>query len=325
MLKNKCVFIIPYFGKFPNYFNLFLKTCGLNPEFNWIIFTDDKTEYNYPSNVKVYFMNFEELKELVNSKFDFKVNLASPYKLCDYKPAYGYIFEEYITDYNYWGHCDVDLLFGNLSNFISDDLLEKYDKLFCLGHLILYKNTHLNNRMFMTKIDDEYWYKSSFTTDKITIFDETYGGNRNINTIFLSQNKKVLEKDYSANFVTSKSGFELVTYNADEGRYIHDNNFCLFTWEKGNVFGYRKTPEYEKREFMYIHLQERKMKYSDMILNTDEFKIVPNRFVNLEKKPDSENLSSIRTKYVNFHLLQFHYKWKKRALIRLIKGMSKKK
>ena len=78
MLKNKCVFIIPYFGKFPNYFNLFLKTCGLNPEFNWIIFTDDKTEYNYPSNVKVYFMNFEELKELVHSKFDFKVNLASP-------------------------------------------------------------------------------------------------------------------------------------------------------------------------------------------------------------------------------------------------------
>ena len=83
---------------------------------------------------------------------DFEITLSKPQKLCDYKCAYGVIFEDYIQDYDWWGHCDLDQIFGNLNMFVTEDMLRKYDKLFSLGHLSLYKNSYKNNRIFMGKI-----------------------------------------------------------------------------------------------------------------------------------------------------------------------------
>ena len=85
--NKKCILILPYFGKFNNYFELFLKSCALNPGYNWLIFTDCKDEYNYPKNVCVVKMTLEELHKRANEKLGFEVSLDAPYKLCDYKPA----------------------------------------------------------------------------------------------------------------------------------------------------------------------------------------------------------------------------------------------
>lgn len=73
-------------------------------------------------------MSFEKLKELVQSHFDFQISLEAPYKLCDFKPAYGDIFKDYAEKYDFWGHCDFDMIFGNLRKFFNEDKLEKYDK-----------------------------------------------------------------------------------------------------------------------------------------------------------------------------------------------------
>ena len=62
--------------------------------------------------------NLEAIKQQVQKMFDFPIYLDHPYKLCDYKPAYGYIFPEYTKGYDYWGHCDMtDCIFGNLRKF----------------------------------------------------------------------------------------------------------------------------------------------------------------------------------------------------------------
>ena len=73
-MKN-CCFIIPYFGTFPNYFPLFLKTCSWNKNFNWLLITDNNTHYEYPENFNVIKMSFVELQTLVQSKFDFNIKL----------------------------------------------------------------------------------------------------------------------------------------------------------------------------------------------------------------------------------------------------------
>ena len=53
---NSICYVVPYFGTLPKTsFRLWLKSCKANPTVNWIIFTDDKTEYDYPDNVKVYY------------------------------------------------------------------------------------------------------------------------------------------------------------------------------------------------------------------------------------------------------------------------------
>ena len=92
-------YVIPYFGKFPKGFELFLMSCKNNPTIDWLIFTDDKTKYEYPENVKVFYDTFEEIKKRVQQNFDFEIVLDKPYKFCDYKPAYGEIFQEELKDY----------------------------------------------------------------------------------------------------------------------------------------------------------------------------------------------------------------------------------
>ena len=128
-MNKKCVLILPYFGKFNNYFQLFLKSCEKNPQYNWKIFTDNDECYVFPVNVEVIKTSLEEVKNIAESKLGFSICLDKPYKLCDYKPAYGLIFEEMIGEYEYWGHCDCDLIFGNLDKMLIPLLKKGYSKI----------------------------------------------------------------------------------------------------------------------------------------------------------------------------------------------------
>ena len=42
-------------------------------------------------------MTFESLRNRIQKLYDFKISLEKPYKLCDYKPAYGEIFKPEIS------------------------------------------------------------------------------------------------------------------------------------------------------------------------------------------------------------------------------------
>ena len=76
--------------------------------------------------------------------YSFEISLNSPYKLCDFRPAYGDIFQEELQDYDFWGYCDTDLIFGDICKYLTTNILKEYDKIFEYGHLTIFKN---NNRM----------------------------------------------------------------------------------------------------------------------------------------------------------------------------------
>lgn len=48
---KKIGIVVPYYGKFPNYFALFLRSCENNPTIDWIVFTDIMEVVEYPKNV----------------------------------------------------------------------------------------------------------------------------------------------------------------------------------------------------------------------------------------------------------------------------------
>ena len=169
---KKILFICPYFGAFPNYFNLTLNSIKYNPTIDWLIITDITKQYDYPNNVKIINMKFEELQKKVQSCFNFKINLNTPFKMCDFRPAYGIIFKEYLNGYDFWGHCDFDCIYGNLRKFLSDDILNKHERIYCLGHMSLYKNNDKINYMFKNKLDADTDYREIFTHDKSYSFDE---------------------------------------------------------------------------------------------------------------------------------------------------------
>ena len=58
-------YFIPYFGKLPESVNMWLLSCKMNPTVNWVLVTDDKTQYNYPDNVKVVYCTYEDFKNTI--------------------------------------------------------------------------------------------------------------------------------------------------------------------------------------------------------------------------------------------------------------------
>lgn len=178
-MKNKVCIIIPYFGKFPSSLDAFLISCAKNPSFEWLILTNDKLNV-VPANVQVVYCTLKDIKTKIEETVGFEVSLNAPYKLCDYRPAFGQIFKEYLKDYDFWGYGDIDLIYGDLSAFITDELLEQYDKIYPCGHLSLVRNKFDINTVYTKDVVNSLDYKKVFTNDKSYIFDEYHGFNEKL-------------------------------------------------------------------------------------------------------------------------------------------------
>lgn len=323
---NKCCFIIPYFGKLPNYFPLFLKSCSYNPDYNWMVFTDDNTKYDYPSNVDCFHLTFGKLQEMVRAKFNFNVSLETPYKLCDFKPAYGYIFEEYTKEYRYWGHCDIDVVLGNLNVFLDPLLEQNYDKIFQLGHMTIYKNTFENNRIFMNRYKNRNLYKEVFSTPDICWFDESWKDEFNINSIFLSMGKNIYSKDLSLNVVVGKNQFYRTEFvgnisdSCSHGYKVEKYKDALYLWNKGNIERYYLNDKnLIKESYLYFHFQSRRMKMDLKCINASVIKILANNFelleIELPTVLTSDMFNRIKRHRLNFHVLSLKInRWKKKII-----------
>lgn len=260
---KKIVLIAPYFGRFPNYFPLFLESCRYNPTIDWLIFTDISVDIDYPTNVHFITMTFDQLCKKIQSKFDFKITLDTPYKLCDYKPAYGYIFQEFLENIDFWGHCDFDLLFGDLRKFFTEEKLDYYNKIGHLGHLTLYRNTTDINKLFMKEICGRIRYQEVFTTNRSCVFDEW--DDLSINHLFLKSGERICFWNNFCDVYPFSDNLTRVVRKVDvEKKWLwrekHLKSPLWITWENGKVFIYhcfmfRKRQE----EVAYAHFQKRNM------------------------------------------------------------------
>lgn len=163
-----------YFGKWPWYFPYFLHSCKFNPTVDFIIITDNSIPIeNKPDNVLIYVKTLDEIKTIASVKLGFKVSINEPYKLCDFKPAYGLLFSEVVSGYEFWGHGDIDIIYGNIRNFITRKVLNKHELItarhdFLSGTFTLFKNTPKMNMLFMQSRD----YKEVFSSPEHYCFDE---------------------------------------------------------------------------------------------------------------------------------------------------------
>lgn len=251
---KRIAYVIPYFGHFPKGFEFFLMSCKNNPTIDWLIFTDDKTKYEYPKNVKVSYYTFEEIKEKVQKKFDFDIVLDKPYKFCDYKPAYGEIFSEELKNYDYWGMCDLDLAWGDIRKFITDEILEKYERIGFLGHSTIFKNNEEVNARYRTPLDEED-YKYCYTHIGSFCFDE-----KGMDKIY----KKLQIPYYSeinfANLLKYEYGFflDLLPKELD-----YKNKHQVFVLEDGKINRYYlHNNQISCEEFFYIHFWCRPITYA---------------------------------------------------------------
>jgi hypothetical protein len=176
MKEHKILIIICWIGNFPSYFQFFLHSCSFNSNIDFIIFTNNTKfleDYSIPKNVKISYTTLTQLESDFSSKLNFEVEISFAYKLCDFKPAYGFLFDQHLNGYDFWGHCDLDIIFGNIRTFINEDLLCKFDVIssrhdYVTGSFALWRNTPTINKLFMKSKD----YQMVFTSSKHFCFDE---------------------------------------------------------------------------------------------------------------------------------------------------------
>lgn len=143
--KYTIYLVLPFFGRWPHWISAFFRSCALNPSITWLIFSDCGKPDNLPENVIYRDMTLDGFSKLASQKLGLTISLTNPYRLCDFKPFYGLIFEQYISDADFWGYCDADLVWGQIESFVTEPVLDSNDVISasnCIlsGHFALFRN-----------------------------------------------------------------------------------------------------------------------------------------------------------------------------------------
>lgn len=243
----KIVFIIPYFGKLPDYFSEWAYTAGYLEKdgIDFVVITDDAVEYELPSNITIKSMSFDEFKGAIQNKFDFNIALSEPYKICDYRPAFGYIFDDLVKGYDFWGNCDLDQVWGNVKHYITEEILQENEKILYLGHFSLCRNTSKMNFMFKNK-GGMASYKEVFSSNRFYAFDEFAG----MIAKCKANGVKTFYKPVFADIAVMKERITL--------RRVSNYKYQLLYWDNGRIFrSFIDDNSVKTDEFIYAHFQKK--------------------------------------------------------------------
>ncbi|MBK5214577.1 MAG: hypothetical protein JJE55_13055 [Flavobacteriaceae bacterium] len=302
--------IIPYIGKWPLWFDAHLVSMAKNPTINWLFITDCEIPEKFPENVQFIKTTFVELNQKINNSLDVKVVLSAR-KLCDIRPAFGKIFKEYIDGYHFWGFCDVDIIWGNIRKFITDDLLEEYDIISALenmacGHFTIFKNHEKNLNIYKNDPD----YKKVFEAPKHLRYDEI--GLTNIITKLCEegQTKILWDEKLLKNGIKSEVHQE---YFLDRWLYENDSVYDLY--------------DSNKKEYMYLHFinWKRTMKFCEVSYtdNPHQFYISYNGMHYQPHSKISRILNDFKNRF-NGYWVQQYWRYKKMRLNSLKKRINRK-
>lgn len=170
----KIAIITCWFGTYPWYFPYFVHSCGYNGNIDFYLITDNDVSIQpQPDNLKIVTTSWDDLLDLISATVNMNVHFKDPYKLCDFRPAYGEIFKDIIKGYDFWGHADMDVVWGNITTFITNDMLAHYDVInsrhdYITGAFCLFKNNSFINGLYKTSRD----YKKIFSSSEHFCFDE---------------------------------------------------------------------------------------------------------------------------------------------------------
>ncbi len=174
--QHRIALVLPYFGKWPDWFCASLISCVANPDIDWHLISDCGEPEGLPPNVYYHPSSLGEVAARASEHLGFPVHLQRAYKLCDLKPAYGLMFRELLKNYDFWGHCDPDILWGSIRKFMTPRLLENYDILTSrkdalAGHFCIYRNEDRINQLCLETTNWEQMLNDNSTS---YMLDEAY-------------------------------------------------------------------------------------------------------------------------------------------------------
>lgn len=263
-------FLIPYFGKWPAWMPYFIESCRANGSVNWLLYTDCGPVTDCPKNVTIVQISFEDYCKKVSLALNIVFKPSNAYKLCDIKPALGFIHTQEITQYDFWAFGDIDVIYGNLRQYFTNTRLESKDLYTThdrrvAGHLCLIRNNSNMNQAFMRVKN----WKVLFTTYNHVAFDE-----KAFSKIFLRHKNSKLVRFVSMLFDPWLRRAEFVemfcTPNARIKWIDGGVNYPkVWTWKEGVL-----TNDVDiDREFLYLHFMVWKKLWIENLVVIDEKKI----------------------------------------------------
>lgn len=173
---SQITFIIFYFGKFPWYYDLFLKSCKANEGYHFVIFSDNFSVEKTEKNITEVPFSISAFNLLASKKLGFDISIKNGTKICDLRPAFGLIFEDYIRDSEFWGYSDIDLVLGKLSTFLTKDVVQTFDfisvsRYYPSGYFAIARNNEKMKFLFT----ESNSYQATFQAKTNLLFEECGG------------------------------------------------------------------------------------------------------------------------------------------------------
>ncbi|WJH39667.1 hypothetical protein N7E02_23335 [Aliirhizobium terrae] len=299
-----------YFGRLPDYFALWLKSCSFNPEIEWRLVTDaDISAYTLPANVSYRHTSLAEMTAQIGATANVELTVQSPYKVCDLRPLFWTLIEP-DDGCDFWGHCDLDMIFGDLSEFLPVSLLGSYDKIFSVGHLTLYRNSPEANHFF-EKPHPDLDFREILADPAHRGFDEHIGVNR----IWLRHEGRF----YTNEAIVADIDPHIMRFERSSN-YFHFRNdrHQAFLFDRGKVKRlYWAGGALRSEDFIYVHFQKRKFALTSLPDDCDRFYITPNGFIAAtDEAPGRAELDRLNGKprLEKNEIRQRLRRWKRRAL-----------
>lgn len=246
---KKIILIMAYYGKLPNMFDFWLQSVRNNSSIDFCIISDCIRNGKLPSNVKVLNIPFVEFKRKIDETFDFKISMENYGRISQFRPAFAYIFPEIVKGYDFWGFVECDLILGDIRKFITDELLDHYEKFFRLGHIQIFRNNLKMNTLFMQKVYSALNYKYAFSKN-ILFFEEIIG----MNNIANAKGIKTYAENVFSDLNMCELMFKRETYTYEE----LTSQEQLFEYDNGKLFSYFIDGEIvqKKKYCMFISKKE---------------------------------------------------------------------
>ena len=270
--KKRIYLIIPYYGAFPNYFQLYLDSLGINTDIMTLfLITDiDMSPYTCPDNLVLIKMPKLDVQkraskfilDTYNKVIEPENLLKDNYKFVDFKIVYPLLFDDIlksngVTEEDFVGWGDIDLIYGKLSKFIN--FKENYGILGGWhGHFTAIQNTDSFKNNF--KAIPNYFElitdnSRTFITDEIAYREplKTYLSANKIKMFYTNAYfcdivppcfYHISRPDHKSR---AKNFYDVYNPNKNINYLYYDKNLSVL-YDTG-----------ERRDVLYCHLQKRKM------------------------------------------------------------------
>jgi hypothetical protein len=143
----RITWITVWFGQLPPYLDKFIARCNAQGrEWKFIMFNDQGQNAS-KGNFTAIHQSQEDFTNLSRKKFGLDIvptTKEDPRKTVDARPLFGDMYSEYLEDADFWAYGEIDVVYGNLNNFVNYPMLLSCD-VFSVGKEVSSNMTIFHN------------------------------------------------------------------------------------------------------------------------------------------------------------------------------------